>query len=84
MRLNRRMDWKTLILELQESGLTQYEIAQACDTGQSHISGLARGARRSPGWELGERIRKLHAERCGGGVLPAAGRLAPEEGACSA
>lgn len=58
------MNWKTLILELQGSGLSQVQIAAACKTGQSHISSLARGARRCPNWDLGERLRKLHAQRC--------------------
>lgn len=57
------MNWKALIRDLIETGLTQQQIAQACGTGQSHISALARGSRKSPGWELGERILRLHAER---------------------
>lgn len=59
------MDWKTLIRDLQASGLSQQRIAVLCDTGQSHISCLARGERKSPSWDLGERIRALHAARCG-------------------
>jgi len=39
------MDWKNIIHELQESGMTQQEIADACNTGQSHISSLANGKR---------------------------------------
>lgn len=59
------MDWKALIRAIQGSGLTQWQIAELCDTGQSHISCLARGERRCPSWDLGERLRALHAERCG-------------------
>lgn len=58
------MDWKTLILDLQGAGLSQGQIALACKTGQSHISSLARGTRRCPNWELGDRLLRLHAERC--------------------
>lgn len=57
------MDWKTLIRDLQASGMTQHQIASACETGQSHISALARGDRQCPSWNLGERLRALHAER---------------------
>lgn len=58
------MDWKTIIFDLQRVGMTQGQIAAACGTGQSHVSGLARGARLSPSWELGSRLLALHAERC--------------------
>lgn len=57
------MDWTSLIQQLLDSGMTQAEIADACDTGQSHISGLYRGDRKCPNWELGERLRALVAKR---------------------
>lgn len=57
------MDWKIIIHELQESGLTQQQIAEACETGQSHVSSLARGERLEPRWSLGERLLRLHRER---------------------
>lgn len=63
MRLNARMDWKIIIQELQAAGLTQHEIAEACETGQSHVSSLARGERLEPRWSLGERLLRLHRER---------------------
>jgi len=53
------MNWQNLIRELQAS-MTQSQIAEACGTGQSHISALARGARLSPSWELGDRLIALH------------------------
>ena len=59
------MDWKIIIQELQDSGLTQMQIADACGTGQSHISSLARGARIEPRHSLGERLLRLHRERAG-------------------
>jgi transcriptional regulator with XRE-family HTH domain len=57
------MDWKRLIRELQQQ-MTQREIADACNTGQSHISALARGVRLAPSWELGNKLITLHSERC--------------------
>ena len=57
------MDWKIIIKELRATGLTQHEIAEACETGQSHVSSLARGARLEPRWSLGERLLRLHRER---------------------
>lgn len=58
------MEWTTIIQDLIDSGMTQADIAKASLTGQSHISGLARGERRQPGWLLGDRLLKLHRERC--------------------
>jgi len=54
------MNWKNLIADLMDSGMTQAEIADACLTSQGHISDLYRGARLQPGWALGDRIRNLH------------------------
>ena len=49
--------------------MTQKEIADACATGQSHISSLATGTRKEPGYTLGDRLKKLHDQRCkAGGV----------------
>jgi transcriptional regulator with XRE-family HTH domain len=58
------MDWKTLIDELVAAGLSQAKIAAECGTSQSHISGLYRGARKTPGWDLGNKLISLHSERC--------------------
>jgi hypothetical protein len=63
------MDWKSLITDLCASGMTQKQIADACNTGQSHISSLANGHRKEPGYTLGDRLKKLHDQRCkAGGV----------------
>jgi predicted transcriptional regulator len=59
------MNWKTTIQDLIESGLTQNQIAEMAETGQSHISSLLRGDRKQPGWSLGDRLLSLHRERCG-------------------
>lgn len=43
-----------------KGGMTQAQIANACGTGQSHISALRTGARKCPSWQLGEALLKLH------------------------
>lgn len=58
------MNWKNIIQDLIESGLTQTKIAEMAETGQSHISALLRGDRKQPGWALGDRLISLHRERC--------------------
>lgn len=56
----RAMNWKNLIADLMDSGMTQAEIAEKCLTSQGHVSDLYRGVRVQPGWALGERLRALH------------------------
>ncbi len=58
------MDWPKIIQSLLDTGMTQVQLAEACDTGQSHISGLLRGERKQPGWSLGNRLLKLYDDRC--------------------
>ena len=65
MRYSVHMNWTSIIQDLLGAGMTQVEIANCCDTGQGHISDLMRGKRRQPGWDLGNRLLSLHAERCG-------------------
>jgi transcriptional regulator with XRE-family HTH domain len=59
------MNWPDIIQDLIDSGMTQNEIAEACETGQSHVSGLLRGERKNPNWPLGQRLLDVHAKRCG-------------------
>ena len=59
------MDWTLVIKDLLDSGMTQAQIADACDTGQSHISSIYRGDRKVPNWSLGDRLLALRNERCG-------------------
>lgn len=61
------MNWPKLIQDLIDSGLTQVQIAESCQTGQSHISALLNGSRKCPNWALGEALRNLHAEKVGAG-----------------
>lgn len=57
------MDWKNLIAELIANGMTQPEIAARCGCGQTTVSELARGVTTEPRYTLGEKLKKLHAER---------------------
>jgi transcriptional regulator with XRE-family HTH domain len=53
------MDWKRLINELMEAGHTQTRIGEVCGVAQSTISDLARGASKSPTYELGAKLIEL-------------------------
>lgn len=50
------MDWKQVLTRLTDEGLTQTQIAERCGVAQSTISGLARGATKSPTYELGTQL----------------------------
>lgn len=54
------MNWKNIIQDLINVGMTQAQIADECDTGQSHISSLFNGIRKSPNWKLGNDLIELH------------------------
>ncbi|MEK7499827.1 MAG: hypothetical protein AAB649_04440 [Patescibacteria group bacterium] len=58
------MNWTKIIQDLLDAGLTQAQIADSCATGQSHISGLYRGERKCPNYDLGEKILALHSIKC--------------------
>ena len=60
VRDNAAMNWTEIIQDLINFGLTQSEIAQKCGTGQSYISSLLGGDRRSPNWQLGDSLIRLH------------------------
>lgn len=64
------MNWQTIIQDLLDAGMTQAQIAESCETGQSHISGLYRGTRKEPGYGLGTRLVKLYARRCRNAAQP--------------
>lgn len=54
------MDWKTLISDLAEFGMTQEQIAEKCGCAQSTISDLATGATETPRYHIGDALRSLH------------------------
>jgi predicted transcriptional regulator len=53
------MDWQKFMAELQAFGLTQKQIADACEVGQATISDLARGDTKDPKDSLGQKLRAL-------------------------
>lgn len=58
------MDWSKLISELQQAGMTQQQIADACGgVGQSTISDLLNKAQQQPRFELGQKLIALHKRR---------------------
>ena len=61
---NAGMNWREIIKELRENGLSQVEIARVCGCDQSTISDLERGVAKDPRHALGERIRAMHRKHC--------------------
>lgn len=50
------MDWKNVIQQILDKGLSQARIAELCRSGQSHISSLYNGKRLRPNWDLGHAL----------------------------
>lgn len=53
------MDWKQLIKDLSDAGLTQMQIADRCGVAQSTVSDLGRGVSNSPSFQLGSKLLEL-------------------------
>ena len=56
------MLWSTMIQKLLDSGLSQHEIAEACNCSQTVISLLYTGKRSNPKYKTGNAIEKLYNE----------------------
>jgi predicted XRE-type DNA-binding protein len=55
------MDWAHLIKELiDQAGLTQGRIAEACGVAQSTVSEVARGVIKRPAFDFGTKLIALH------------------------
>jgi transcriptional regulator with XRE-family HTH domain len=55
------MNWKTLIQDLKDRGLTQEEIAAHVGCSQNYVSDLYNGKRgQALSYELGQRLVALH------------------------
>lgn len=59
------MDWKKLIQDLLDSGLTQVEIGRRVDCSQPTIAALASGAQKEVRWTTGDKLRRLHLRAVG-------------------
>jgi predicted transcriptional regulator len=57
------MDWKTLIRDLVNSGMSQAAIAMNIGVTQPTISGIVKGSQKDVRWSIGERLRALHARQ---------------------
>lgn len=57
------MDWKKVIADLLDSGMTQVQIAAKCGVSQSSVSDLYRGASKKPSFEFGSKLMELHKPR---------------------
>ncbi|MBL8506024.1 MAG: helix-turn-helix domain-containing protein [Methylobacillus glycogenes] len=57
------MNWKKLIQELSEAGVTQVEMAKHCDCGQSTISEISRGLIKNPAYGIGVKLVELHKSK---------------------
>lgn len=57
------MNWKNLIAQLQDAGLTQTEIASKCGTSQGTIGDLAAGRSTEPRFGLGTALLALLSEQ---------------------
>lgn len=57
------MDWQLLIADLQKRGLSQSQIATACNCGQATISDLANKPEREPSFKLGQALIALRKKR---------------------
>jgi len=58
------MDWKKLITEIQEAGLSQVEIGRRLNKSQAWVSAAAQGKYDDLKWSDGEELRRLHASVC--------------------
>ena len=56
------MDWKKLLQEIQESGLSQIEIGERIGRSQAWVSAAVAGKYQDLRWSDGESIRRLHKE----------------------
>lgn len=54
------MQWKTIITQIQSSGLTQTQIAEKCKCAQSTISELMTDPDRIPSFPIGAALLELH------------------------
>lgn len=57
------MDWKNLIGDLLDAGMTQQEIAERCGSKQSTISEIYRGDTLDPRYALGVKLKRLHSAK---------------------
>lgn len=57
------MDWKKLISELMDCGMTQKAIGEYIGLSQGAISQILKGLQDDVRWNDGEKLRELHAAK---------------------
>ena len=58
------MNWKSLIIEIQATGMSQVEIAESVGRSQAWVSATILGVYKDIRWADGQALIQLHAERC--------------------
>lgn len=69
------MNMQTLLKELNDAGMSDYQIATRIQAPQSIVNRLRRGNHKSTTFERGRRIVELHEEMC---IKPVAGSQPPQ------
>lgn len=54
------MDWKQIVADIQASGVSQVQIAEACGCSQATVSELATGKNCDPRASIALRVLQLH------------------------
>ena len=57
------MDWKLLINQLREAGMSQADVGAAIGKSQAWVSAVLAGQYADLKWSDGEALRRLHAEK---------------------
>jgi hypothetical protein len=57
------MDWKTMIADLREAGMSQVEIGAALGKSQAWVSAVSVGMFADLKWNDGEALRALHTKK---------------------
>lgn len=58
------MNWKNIIQDLIDSGMTQAGIGSEIGRSQGFVGDLLSGRRTGIEWEAGNKLLSLHKERC--------------------
>lgn len=59
------MDWKNIISELMQAGVSQVEIGNEIGLSQPSVSDIAAGKTKTDvRWGVGQRLIALHAKHC--------------------
>jgi transcriptional regulator with XRE-family HTH domain len=61
------MNWKSLIQDLRNAGMSQAEIGKALGKSQGWVSAVMADGYADLKWGDGEALRRLHAEKLGAG-----------------